>query len=76
MPGTGPADAASAAERLRGAIEQITDPAAANALPRLSISIGVACSGGRELPAETLLSEADHALYAAKHGGRNRVEMA
>jgi two-component system, cell cycle response regulator len=76
MPGTGPADAASAAERLRGAIEQISDPTAASAMPRLSISIGVACSAGRDLPAETLLSEADHALYAAKHGGRNRVEMA
>jgi two-component system cell cycle response regulator len=76
MPGTGPADAASAAERLRGAIEQIADETAENGIPRLSISIGVACSVGRDLPAETLLSEADHALYAAKHGGRNRVEIA
>jgi len=76
MPGTGPADAASAAERLRGAIEQIADETAGNGTPRLSISIGVACSAGRQLPAETLLSEADQALYAAKHGGRNRVEIA
>jgi two-component system cell cycle response regulator len=76
MPGTGPADAASAAERLRGAIEQIADGTAGNGAPRLSISIGVACSAGRQLPAETLLNEADQALYAAKHGGRNRVEIA
>ncbi len=76
MPGTGPADAASAAERLRAAIEQLSDAAAPYRPPRLSISIGVACSAGRDLPAEMLLSEADHALYAAKRGGRNRVEMA
>jgi diguanylate cyclase (GGDEF)-like protein len=76
MPGTGPADAASAAERLRGAVERISDATVASVPPRLSISIGVACSAGRQLPAETLLSEADRALYAAKRGGRNRVELA
>ncbi len=76
MPGTGPADAANASERLRSAIEQISEATQADDRPRLSISIGVACSAGRQLQAETLLSEADRALYAAKRGGRNRVELA
>lgn len=42
---------------------------------RVTVSIGVAQyrpSGGDD--AEQLLSRADQALYAAKHGGRNRVQ--
>ncbi len=75
MPGTSPGDAQSAAERLRSAIEALgfSPP---EGPPALSISIGVACTGGRPVSAETLLSEADGALYAAKRAGRNRVHLA
>lgn len=68
LPGTHAADAASVAERLRCAI--------AGETPDLSISVGVATSRGRKIEAEALLDEADAALYRAKRGGRNRVEVA
>jgi len=67
LPGTNASDAAAAAERLRSEIEVTT---------RRTISVGVACSRGRWLEAEALLSEADAALYRAKRSGRNRVEVA
>jgi diguanylate cyclase (GGDEF)-like protein len=40
----------------------------------VTVSIGVACRKPRvgEMPA-LLIEEADHALYAAKHAGKNRV---
>ncbi len=75
MPGTSTSDAASAAERLRSAIEG-ADRAAPGVPSRLTISIGLACTRGRSVSAETLLAEADTALYAAKHAGRNCIRMA
>lgn len=38
----------------------------------LTVSIGVACAGGS---ANELMADADRALYAAKHSGRNRTVM-
>ena len=43
-------------------------------LTELSASIGVACYPEHGLEVESLLHAADSALYAAKRGGRNRVE--
>ena len=43
---------------------------------QVTISVGLAFTAGREMAPETLLSEADAALYAAKRAGRNRVETA
>ena len=60
------------ADRLRRAIEAVQVPAATGVL-QCTASFGVsACSdGSRSL--ETLLGEADQALFRAKRAGRNRV---
>lgn len=71
-----PLDGAPAlAERMRHAVEQLQLPSAESGRP-VTISIGV---GTVRLvldaePAE-LLAAADTALYAAKRGGRNRVDV-
>ena len=77
MPGTGELDALSAAERLRGAVEEIRFVPEVGIAHPLTISVGVACCppGGTATP-ERLIQAADQALYAAKRAGRNRVEVA
>jgi diguanylate cyclase (GGDEF)-like protein/PAS domain S-box-containing protein len=42
---------------------------------RLSASIGVAIYPQHDVPAEQLLSHADHALYQAKQSGKNRYQV-
>ena len=76
MPGTGMDDAVQAAERLRTAVEQTPFVSTAVRSAKLTISIGVACSPLHGTTPEILLRSADQALYAAKRGGRNRVEVA
>ena len=76
MPGTGEADARHAAERLRQSIEQMPfypDPQTRHGM---TVSVGVAYSGGRVVTPEQLLQVADKAMYAAKKGGRNQVRVA
>ena len=73
MPGTSLAGAQYAAERLRIAVAEAPSLSCA-ATYRMTVSIGVVLID----PAEELtaaLARADHALYAAKTGGRNRVEV-
>jgi len=73
MPGTSLAGAQFAAERLRNAVAEAPAPACA-ATYRMTVSIGlVMIDPHEELTAA--LARADHALYAAKTGGRNRVEI-
>jgi diguanylate cyclase (GGDEF)-like protein len=61
------------AERIRAAVEAI--PPMKDGPERITISIGVAIYAHNDTPAE-LVDRADQALYVAKRGGRNRVEVA
>lgn len=63
--------AAKAAERLRRAVRAQTF----GALGRVTVSIGVAEVRAEE-GAQELLARADRALYDAKEGGRDRVQVA
>ncbi|WP_244276380.1 GGDEF domain-containing protein [Methylobacterium indicum] len=72
--GTAMADGTAVAERIRTAVADM--PVATEGGPiGITVSIGLAAAGpGETLPAA--MRRADAALYAAKHGGRNRVELA
>jgi two-component system, cell cycle response regulator len=76
MPGTGPAEAAAAAERLRLAVQEIEFNVTEGGRTPLTVSVGVACTPTATDSPEVLLQAADAALYDAKRNGRNRVEMA
>lgn len=71
LPETDAEGARRFAERLRAAIGVLEF----GEIPAPSVSIGVAASREDDTP-DRLLQRADAALYAAKRGGRNRVEMA
>jgi diguanylate cyclase (GGDEF)-like protein len=74
-PETPLAGALEIAERLRRQVEGHTFEWQGTTIP-VRISVGVsACSECTPLPS-TLLRSADAALYASKHGGRNRVTAA
>jgi two-component system, cell cycle response regulator len=77
------ADQASAlAERIRVAVSDTPIEVAKSVQHTMTVSIGVAGvtpsreEGDYKTLAESLLAEADAALYRAKQQGRNRVEMA
>jgi diguanylate cyclase (GGDEF)-like protein len=67
--------AVAAGERIRAAVE--AEPFVAEGVERtITVSIGVAALGPDDASFDDLLRRADRALYAAKSGGRNRVELA
>ncbi|SEM13445.1 diguanylate cyclase (GGDEF) domain-containing protein [Pseudoxanthomonas sp. GM95] len=65
-------EAAQLAERIRVATEQMQLPQHQGL--HVGVSVGVACTA-RQMAVHELMDLADRALYAAKHGGRNRVEL-
>ncbi|MDR3177329.1 MAG: GGDEF domain-containing protein [Desulfovibrio sp.] len=75
LPCTSTRKAVSLAERIRNNIAGHAFTAANGPL-RLTVSLGV-CGANQDADAskETLLSDADAALYAAKSGGRNRTAL-
>lgn len=82
LPAIGAADAAIVAETARARIEALGIPHPDGASPFVTSSFGVATFvPDRPLPEvaggpDRLVSAADAALYRAKRGGRNRVEVA
>jgi diguanylate cyclase (GGDEF)-like protein len=64
------------AEQLREQVRQLQVTHHGRALGAVSVSIGVAVYPQHGGSAEELLAAADRALYQAKAGGRNRVELA
>ena len=71
LPETATEAARASAERLRGAIEDLTFACDGRAIP-LRVSVGIAVArAGDDLPA--LLRRADQMMYVAKREGRNRV---
>jgi two-component system chemotaxis response regulator CheY len=77
LPGTGPAQAERAAERIRAAVARLIVPVEGRLAPPLLLSLGVAsaCGGREDRDLDTLLEQADAAMYRAKSGGGNRVRI-
>jgi diguanylate cyclase (GGDEF)-like protein len=71
-------EAVHAAEKLRASVEALRIPHRSSSVAdHVTISLGVATMvPDRDQEPSMLLAEADHALYAAKEGGRNRVAEA
>lgn len=74
-PNTDSAAALSLGERIRAAIEHHQPEALALSFP-LTTSVGVASSGDATTDCNTLIKQADQALFQAKQGGRNSVRQA
>ena len=74
LPGQDEARALQVAERLRACVEASRVQWQEQAVS-LTISVGVAVRLPQEQVPTAALERADRALYAAKHGGRNRVNM-
>jgi diguanylate cyclase (GGDEF)-like protein len=75
LPQTDSAGALEVAERLRKRIEALQVRAAVGMIG-VTASFGVAMYAARSGTGDRLFERADKALYAAKNGGRNRVELA
>jgi diguanylate cyclase (GGDEF)-like protein len=71
LPGVGSDDAFTIADRLRTAIA--AHPAGG---VEVTMSAGVASARGTAVDPDALTRDADHALYAAKHAGRNQIHAA
>lgn len=73
LPQTGSEQALEVAERLRKATADTEIVLDQGGALHFTVSIGVASRTGEGTTIEAMLSQADKALYEAKHQGRNRV---
>ncbi|MFD1157439.1 diguanylate cyclase [Roseovarius aestuarii] len=76
LPGATLSEATQAGEALRAAVEDIQVRYGSGALPRVTISVGVAAFPDHGPLPQDLLSAADEALYRSKDDGRNCVTVA
>lgn len=74
LPDTDAKGAIELAERLRQSIVDNPVDSGSEKI-RYSVSIGIARFHPDDGDADSILARADHALYRAKHGGRNQVAM-
>lgn len=74
LPQTTLEGAVELAERVRAAVES-SSVRCSRVEVRFTVSIGVEQWRGAGDSVESLIVRADHAMYAAKHGGRNRVNV-
>lgn len=75
LPGCGESEARIIAERLRTVIAHRSITLAAAQIG-VTVSVGGACAPGPVGDLDALLLRADHALYAAKRAGRDKVRFA
>lgn len=73
LPGTDLAAAVEVADRLRRVIADI-QVASGDKMATITASIGVAEYSPADVNPQDMIGRADHALYAAKEAGRNRVK--
>ncbi len=76
LPATSQDDVMTKAEHLRQAVEAITVRYGEKALPRITISLGVAHYPAHGTMPQDLMRASDEALYDAKGKGRNQVCLA
>lgn len=73
MPDTGLSRCGSVAEMVRANVESRVFGAANGVSLHLTVSGGVTCVASATEGLDDMIRRADHALYAAKSGGRNRI---
>ena len=73
LPETGPEEAAQVAEKLRTLVQRQAFTVSPELTIEVTVSIGIAGGQGRTLRAESLVRDADKAMYSAKSLGRNQT---
>jgi diguanylate cyclase (GGDEF)-like protein len=76
LPEAGEDIALARADELRREISALRLTFGGEALDTITVSVGVVCSRDAGDSAEDLVRAADHAMYEAKQGGRDRVVLA
>lgn len=73
LPETPPDEAAEVAERLRLLVQRLRFDLGPGISIAVTVSVGIAGGQGKTLRAESLVRDADQAMYAAKSLGRNQT---